>query len=52
MIYWIDSQVEGGLRRSRSQIRFRLDELLEQEGIVIAFPQRDVHIDGSIKLIQ
>lgn len=49
---WVDSPVEGGLRLCRSRIRFRIDELFEQEGIVIAFPQRDVHIDGSIKLVK
>lgn len=52
VIYWINSQAEGGLRVSRSRIRFRMDELFEQAGIVIAFPQRDVHIDGSITLVK
>lgn len=52
VIYWIDSKAEGGLRVSRSLIRFRIDELFEQAGIVIAFPQRDVHIDGSIALVK
>ncbi len=28
-----------------SDIRFRIDELFRQNDIVIAFPQRDVHID-------
>jgi len=49
--YWIHSQVEGGLRVTRSNIRFRLDELFEEHNIIIAFPQRDVHLDGSITLI-
>ena len=49
--YWIHSNVEGGLRVTRSNIRFRLDELFEKHNIVIAFPQRDVHLDGSITLI-
>jgi small-conductance mechanosensitive channel len=49
---WVDSPVEGGLRQCRSRIRFRIDELFEQEGIVIAFPQRDVHIDGAITIKQ
>lgn len=49
--YWIHSNVEGGLRVTRSNIRFRLDELFEEHNIVIAFPQRDVHLDGSITLI-
>ena len=49
--YWIHSNVEGGLRVTRSNIRFRLDELFEENNIVVAFPQRDVHIDGSLTLI-
>ena len=31
--------------RIESDIRFRVSELFEQEGITIAFPQRDVHFD-------
>ena len=49
--YWINSNVEGGLRVTRSNIRFRLDELFSENKIVIAFPQRDVHLDGSLTLI-
>jgi small-conductance mechanosensitive channel len=49
--YWIQSIIEGGLRVTRSNIRFRLDELFEEHNIVIAYPQRDVHIDGSITLL-
>lgn len=49
--YWINSNVEGGLRVTRSNIRFRLDELFEENNIVVAFPQRDVHLDGSITLL-
>jgi small-conductance mechanosensitive channel len=28
-----------------SAIRFRIDDLFREAGIVIAFPQRDVHLD-------
>ena len=49
--YWVHSNVESGLRITRSNIRFRLDELFEENNIVIAFPQRDVHLDGSLTLI-
>ena len=49
--YWIHSNVEGGLRVTRSNIRFRIDELFDEHNIVIAFPQRDVHLDGSITLL-
>ena len=50
---WIDhAQTDGSLRLMRSNIRFRIDELFEENNIVIAFPQRDVHIDGAIKIIK
>ena len=48
---WVNSNVEGGLRVTSSNIRFRIDELFKENNIVIAFPQRDVHLDGSITLI-
>ncbi len=50
--FWIQSNVEGGLRMARSNVRFRLDELLAENNIVIAFPQRDIHIDGSLTLLK
>jgi len=40
----------GDLRRLRSEIRFRVDELFRENNIVIAFPQRDVHVDGELRL--
>ncbi|MGB2739589.1 MAG: mechanosensitive ion channel domain-containing protein [Cognaticolwellia sp.] len=49
--FWISSQAEGGLRVAKSNVRFRLEELFEQENIVVAYPQRDIHIDGALKLI-
>lgn len=49
--FWIHSNIEGGLRVVRSDIRFRLDELFAENSIVVAFPQRDVHLDGSLTLI-
>jgi small-conductance mechanosensitive channel len=49
--FWIHSNVEGGLRVVRSNIRFRLDELFEENNIIVAFPQRDVHLDGSLTII-
>jgi small-conductance mechanosensitive channel len=49
--YWIESTADGGMRVTRSNIRFRLDELFEEHHIIVAFPQRDVHLDGSITVI-
>jgi small-conductance mechanosensitive channel len=48
--FWINSQVEGGLRLVGSNIRFRLDELLAEHHIVIAYPQRDIHVDGQLTI--
>ena len=50
--FWIDAQGEKDLRVVKSDIRFRIDELFNEAGIVIAYPQRDVHIDGALRLIQ
>ncbi|WP_299082409.1 mechanosensitive ion channel domain-containing protein [uncultured Paraglaciecola sp.] len=49
--FWINSKVEGGLRVTRSNIRFKLDELLTENNIVVAYPQRDVHLDGAITIV-
>jgi len=45
--FWCDVGGEKFLRETRSAIRFRIDELFEKNGIVIAFPQRDVHLDAK-----
>jgi small-conductance mechanosensitive channel len=44
--FWSDVGGEKQLREIRSEIRFRISELFDQAGIVIAFPQRDVHLDS------
>ncbi|MDT8320708.1 MAG: mechanosensitive ion channel [Xanthomonadales bacterium] len=45
--FWCESGGEKELRQIRSDIRFRVDALFAEHGIVIAFPQRDVHFDSS-----
>lgn len=50
--FWISSRAESGLRVAKSNVRFRLEELFEQNDIVVAYPQRDIHLDGSLKLIK
>lgn len=42
--FWADVGAERFLREIRSSVRFRIDELFRENGIVIAFPQRDVHM--------
>ncbi len=42
--FWCEARAERELRMIRSDIRFRIDELCREHDIVIAFPQRDVHL--------
>jgi small-conductance mechanosensitive channel len=51
VFFWTDSQVDGGLRQLSSKIRFDLDDAFKEAGISIAFPQRDLHLDGTINII-
>jgi small-conductance mechanosensitive channel len=44
VFFWCVAQAERDLRMIRSDIRFRIDELCAEHDIVIAFPQRDVHL--------
>lgn len=45
--FWCDASGERNLREVRSAVRFRVSALFEEDGIVIAFPQRDVHLDAD-----
>jgi small-conductance mechanosensitive channel len=49
--FWINASVERDLRMIRSDVRYSIYELFNKDGVVIAFPQRDVHIDGNITLM-
>jgi small-conductance mechanosensitive channel len=51
VFFWINAVGERDLRAIRSDIRFRICELFEANNIVVAFPQRDVHLDGSLTLL-
>ena len=44
--FWRDANSERDLRTVRSTIRFRIAELFDEHGIVVAFPQRDIHLDA------
>jgi small-conductance mechanosensitive channel len=52
LYFWINAFGEKDLRRIKSDIRFRIDELFNEAGIVIAFPQQDVHLDGRLELVR
>jgi len=43
--FWIVIRMVLEKRQIESQVRFEIDQLFRQEGIVIAFPQRDLHFD-------
>jgi small-conductance mechanosensitive channel len=45
-LFWADLSNQRQQRQLRSDVRFRIDELFQQNGIAIAFPQRDVHLAG------
>ncbi|MAG75724.1 MAG: mechanosensitive ion channel protein [Colwelliaceae bacterium] len=50
--FWINSQVEGGLRLVASNIRFALSNAFNENDIIVAFPQRDLHLDGTLNITQ
>ena len=47
---WCDLTDGKPLFEVRSEIRLRIADLFEAHGIVVAFPQRDVHLDASAPL--
>lgn len=48
--FWVHSAGEKSGRQIRSEIRFTIDRLFRENGITIAFPQRDIHVDGTLQL--
>jgi small-conductance mechanosensitive channel len=48
--FWCNVGGERELRQIRSTVRFRIDELFRDNGIVIAFPQQDVHLNSVAPL--
>ncbi|MDD4613705.1 MAG: mechanosensitive ion channel, partial [Synergistaceae bacterium] len=49
LFYWIDMTKASTLKVG-SDLRFRIVSLFEENGIVIAFPQLDVHLDSGSPL--
>lgn len=48
--FWVRVKDEPEMGRLTSQVRFKIYEVLEESGIVIAFPQRDIHLDTASPL--
>lgn len=47
LYFWCDIRSGGELRAVRSNVRFGIERLFRENGIVIAFPQRNIHLDTS-----
>jgi small-conductance mechanosensitive channel len=45
--FWIKMQRIMDRLRIESDVRYRIDQLFREAGLVIAFPQRDVHLDST-----
>ena len=50
LLFWANLSGERGLRTMRSDLRYRIDALFRENDITISFPQRDLHVDGSISI--
>lgn len=50
LYFWMEAGGEKDLRMIKSDLRFAIDDLFRQNEIVIAFPQRDVHLDGHLRI--
>jgi potassium efflux system protein len=46
-LFWLRARTMLERREVESDLRFRIDDLFREAGIVIAFPQRDVHLDAA-----
>jgi small-conductance mechanosensitive channel len=45
LIFWSEVSRPMDLKKLKSDIRFRIDDLFKEADLVIAFPQRDIHLD-------
>ncbi|UCX04969.1 mechanosensitive ion channel family protein [Shewanella glacialimarina] len=50
MVFWVNAVSETDIRRRRSEIRFRIYDIFGKNDIAIAFPQRDIHVDGNLTI--
>ncbi len=48
--FWCSVTGERELRRVRSDLRYRIDELFREHDITIAFPQRDLHLKTTVPI--
>jgi small-conductance mechanosensitive channel len=48
--FWVKARSPMEVRIVQSRVRFHIDELFREHELVIAFPQRDVHLDSATPL--
>lgn len=46
LYFWTRLQRPMDLRKVQSDLRFTIDDAMHEAGIIIAFPQRDLHLDS------
>lgn len=46
VFFWVKARSPMDFMKVQSMIRFRIDDLFREHDLVIAFPQRDVHVDS------
>ena len=47
LFFWTSVHQPMDIRRVQSDVRFKINALFAEHNIVIAFPQRDIHLDTS-----
>ena len=45
--FWVEVRTVADRRRIESDLRYRIDHLFREAGLVIAYPQRDIHVDTA-----
>jgi small-conductance mechanosensitive channel len=45
--FWVEARAPMRIRDAQSRVRFAIDEKFRENDLVIAFPQRDVHLDTA-----
>ncbi|MCL7487238.1 MAG: mechanosensitive ion channel [Desulfobulbaceae bacterium] len=50
LLFWITITPNIGRQQIESDVRFHIDKIFREEGIIVAFPQRDIHLNTSSPL--
>ncbi|MER2492932.1 mechanosensitive ion channel family protein [Catenovulum sediminis] len=50
IMFWTEASSSQQVRVVKSDLRYRIYELFAENEITIAFPQRDIHLDGTVNI--